>query len=112
MDKLEKILDSTIGRDNWKNTSVKYHIEAYLKEQLKELSDEIAKQQKHIDYAEKVSYQTSCDNAKLIGKNIEMQVKIDELENLLKTNSCNECGKVLESGTVFCSADCRMHYHN
>lgn len=30
----------------------------------------------------------------------------------LKNNSCNECGKVLEQGAVFCSVDCRIHYHN
>lgn len=27
-------------------------------------------------------------------------------------NRCNECSKELESGTVFCSADCRQHYYH
>lgn len=27
-------------------------------------------------------------------------------------NRCNECSKKLERGTVFCSPDCRMHYHS
>jgi len=27
-------------------------------------------------------------------------------------NRCNECNKELESGTVFCSADCRQHYYH
>ena len=27
------------------------------------------------------------------------------------SNKCEECGKELESGTVFCSADCRIHYY-
>lgn len=26
-------------------------------------------------------------------------------------NKCEECGKELESGTVFCSADCKIHYY-
>ena len=26
-------------------------------------------------------------------------------------NRCNECSKELEGGTVFCSVDCRHHYH-
>lgn len=26
-------------------------------------------------------------------------------------NKCNECNKELESGTVFCCADCRIHYY-
>ena len=29
-----------------------------------------------------------------------------------KHNHCEECGKELESGTVFCSQNCRMHYYN
>lgn len=27
-------------------------------------------------------------------------------------NKCNECSKELESGTVFCSVDCRQHYYH
>ena len=27
-------------------------------------------------------------------------------------NRCNECSKEIESGTVFCSADCRQHYYH
>lgn len=27
-------------------------------------------------------------------------------------NRCNECEKELESGTVFCSVDCRQHYYH
>jgi len=27
------------------------------------------------------------------------------------TNKCDECGKELEKGTVFCSNDCRIHYY-
>lgn len=27
-------------------------------------------------------------------------------------NCCEECSKELESGTVFCSADCRRHYYS
>lgn len=27
-------------------------------------------------------------------------------------NNCNECGKELGTGTVFCSADCRIHFHD
>jgi len=27
-------------------------------------------------------------------------------------NRCNECNKELESGTVFCSVDCRQHYYH
>ena len=27
-------------------------------------------------------------------------------------NRCNECSKELESGTMFCSADCRQHYYH
>jgi hypothetical protein len=33
------------------------------------------------------------------------------LERQVKNNTCNECGKELDSGTVFCSYDCRMHYY-
>ncbi len=27
-------------------------------------------------------------------------------------NKCEDCGKELDSGTVFCSADCRIHYYH
>lgn len=26
-------------------------------------------------------------------------------------NHCEECSRELENGSVFCSADCRIHYH-
>ena len=41
--------------------------------------EEAEKQQKHIDYAEKVSYQTSTDNAKLIGQLTELKSQADRL---------------------------------
>ena len=27
-------------------------------------------------------------------------------------NHCEECGKELENGTVFCTPDCRLHYYS
>lgn len=47
-------------------------------------------------------------------------VKIDDVKHLRQSNTqsgavknkCNECSKELENGTVFCSADCRHHYHH
>lgn len=51
--------------------------------------------------------------------------KIEVLEEILRLisdsesinsdslpNCCEECSKELESGTVFCSADCRRHYYS
>ena len=29
-----------------------------------------------------------------------------------KTNTCDECGKLLENGTVFCSFNCRAQFYN
>jgi len=48
-----------------------------------------------------------------IGKRNEFELKIETfLYNITSTNKCNECGKGLENGTVFCSIDCRMHYYS
>lgn len=43
------------------------------------------------------------------------RIKVDEVSesdtNNSPINSCNECGRPLDNGTVFCSTDCRQHYH-
>lgn len=36
----------------------------------------------------------------------------EEMKQMQKINSCNECSKELESGTIFCSVDCRIHYYS
>lgn len=56
-----------------------------------------------------------------IAKDLEQgTITETEAQNLLlglfgvsgsNSNKCDECGKELESGTVFCSADCRIHYY-
>lgn len=33
-------------------------------------------------------------------------------DNLVSKNKCEECSTLLESGTVFCSSDCRRHYYS
>lgn len=38
--------------------------------------------------------------------------KIANVQKVDNKNHCEECNKQLESGTVFCSADCRIHYYN
>ena len=63
-----------------------------------------------------------ADNPQTIGENdkeFDNANYIEWLENKLmesivngKTNNCEDCGKVLEAGTVFCSARCRMSYYS
>lgn len=42
------------------------------------------------------------------------KAKVFSSNNMLadSSNRCNECGKEIESGTVFCSPDCRRHYYS
>jgi len=46
---------------------------------------------------------------KLQQMGVGAELKIGKYET---KNHCEECGKELESGTVFCTADCRRHYYS
>jgi len=83
MNTLDEILDSTVGNENWRYTSVKNHIEAYLEEKTKELTKELSERQKHVDYAEKVSYECSKKNAQLIGKMTELTEQLLDVKSQL-----------------------------
>lgn len=54
------------------------------------------------------------DNARFLYEG-RIQMAEEILAKLILVNSqnaCEECGERLDSGTVFCSADCRMHYYS
>ena len=45
---------------------------------------------------------------------VGFEIKNLSSNNMLSdsSNRCEECSKKFESGTVFCSADCRRHYYS
>jgi hypothetical protein len=44
------------------------------------------------------------------GNHIDVLFWTDEMKEINEKNHCEECGRTLENGTVFCSHDCRLHY--
>ena len=47
--------------------------------------------------------------------NVKVQDDSQSLQSCVSgssSNKCDECSKELEKGTVFCSADCRIHYYH
>ncbi len=48
----------------------------------------------------------------ILGKHLTEQLHLFAVSGSSAVNRCNECSKELESGTVFCSADCRQHYYH
>lgn len=73
------------------------------KEQIEKMATEYAKQ---FDYAE--------DSSPFLDfiAGFEKALSLFAVSGSSAVNRCNECSKELESGTVFCSADCRQHYYH
>lgn len=44
-------------------------------------------------------------------KEVCKRLLLELIDTQAKTNHCEECSKPLESGTVFCCADCRIHFY-
>jgi len=98
IDEITKAFDSfkqaIIRADNlnsdlvWEGENEK-PLRVQLEDKISELTKEVSEITKHKDYAEKVSYQTSTDNAKLIGKITELKEEVERL-NKERDNSLKE----------------------
>lgn len=76
---LEEYIKDYLNNDNLMVKHLEERNEK-LKLELQDYDKQLSEKQKHIDYAEKVSYQTSCDNAKLIGTVTELKEKFNKIE--------------------------------
>lgn len=80
----------------------------YTTEQIQEMAKIEANDKKHehikLDYQDGIYYGFQ--------QGFERALSLFAVSGSSAINRCDECSKELESGTVFCSADCRQHYYH